>query len=78
MKVGVSIPDGVFAEAEDVARQLHAKRSDIYTRALRSFIADHAPERVRDALDRVVEQVGAEPDAFAQRAARGIFDRTEW
>ena len=39
------IPDGVFAEAESLAKQLRATRSEIYSRALGEFLGRHAPDR---------------------------------
>lgn len=78
MKVAVSIPDPVFAEAELLARRLKTTRSQIYARALDAFVGAHAPDRVTEAIDAVVDEVGAEPDAFTRAAARRVFDRTEW
>jgi metal-responsive CopG/Arc/MetJ family transcriptional regulator len=78
MKVAVSIPDDVFAEADRLAARLKTSRSDVYARALDAFVADHAPDRVTEAIDRVVDIVGAESDDFAKAAARGTFDRVEW
>jgi metal-responsive CopG/Arc/MetJ family transcriptional regulator len=34
MKVAVSIPDDVFAEAEALAKRMKSSRSEIYSRAL--------------------------------------------
>jgi metal-responsive CopG/Arc/MetJ family transcriptional regulator len=78
MKVAVSIPDPVFSEAEALARRLNASRSEIYARALDAFVATHAPDRVTEALNAVVDLGCAEPDAFARRAARRTLERNEW
>ena len=78
MKVAVSIPDDVFAETESLAKQLKASRSEIYARALHEFLGRHAPERVTDLMNRVVKEVGSEPNSFSARAARGVLKRTEW
>jgi metal-responsive CopG/Arc/MetJ family transcriptional regulator len=78
MKVAVSIPDPVFAEAERLAKRLKTTRSDIYARALGAFVATHAPDRVTQAMNEVVDAVGAVPDEFAKAAARRVFDRVEW
>lgn len=78
MKVAVSIPDPVFSEAEILAKQLKASRSEVYSRALREFLGRHAPDRVTEQMNRTVASVGEESDAFSQRAARRILKRVEW
>lgn len=78
MKIAVSIPDALFADAEALAARLETSRSDIYARALAEFVGHHAPERVTAAMNRVVDAVGAEPASFSQAAARRALSRTEW
>jgi metal-responsive CopG/Arc/MetJ family transcriptional regulator len=78
MKVAVSIPDEVFADAEIFARHVKASRSEIYSRALREFLCSHSPERVTEQMNNVVRDVGVEPDAFRAQAVRQIFKRTQW
>lgn len=78
MKVAVSIPDDVFAEAEALAKRLKSSRSEIYSRALREFIGTHAPDRVTERMNAVVREVGPEPDAFSAEAGRRVLKSTEW
>jgi metal-responsive CopG/Arc/MetJ family transcriptional regulator len=78
MKVAVSIPDDVFAEAESLAKQLKASRSEIYSRALGEFLGRHAPDRVTEQMNQVIASVGEEGDPFSQRAARRVLRRVEW
>lgn len=78
MKVAVSIPDPVFAEAEALATRLKTSRSEIYARALRAFVGDHAPDRVTGAMNDVVDAVGSTPDVFTGAAAQRVFDHVEW
>jgi metal-responsive CopG/Arc/MetJ family transcriptional regulator len=79
MKVAVSIPDDVFEEAEGLARRLKASRSEVYSRALSEFLGRHAPEQITERMNRVAEDVGVEePDTFRAKAARRVFERTEW
>ena len=78
MKVAVSIPNAIFAETETLAKRLKTSRSDIYGRALHEFLGRHAPERVTELMNRVVQEIGDEPDAFSARAARRVLERTEW
>ncbi|MGI8925124.1 MAG: hypothetical protein ACR2HN_00590 [Tepidiformaceae bacterium] len=78
MKAAVSIPNDVFAEAEELARELKTSRSGLYSRALREFLTRHRPDQVTEALDRACEAVGQEPSGFRRQAARRVFERTEW
>ena len=78
MKVAVSIPDGVFAEVEDLVRELKTSRSEIYARALAAFIGTHDPDRVTKAMNAVVDAVGPAPDEFVEAAARRVLGRSEW
>jgi metal-responsive CopG/Arc/MetJ family transcriptional regulator len=78
MKVAVSIPDDIFAEAEALAKRLKTSRSDIFSRALGEFIGHHAPDRVTDLMNDVVREVGEEPDAFRAAAGRRVLKNSEW
>lgn len=78
MKVAVSIPDDVFAEAEALAKRLNSSRSEIYSRALGEFIGHHAPDRVTELMNDVVRDVSPEPDAFSIAAGRQVLKKNEW
>ena len=78
MKVAVSIPDPVFAEAESLAAEMKASRSEIYSRALREFVGRHAPDRITEQMNAVVSEVGEKTDPFSRRAARRVLQRVEW
>ena len=78
MKVAVSIPDPVFTEAEILAKRFGTSRSELYSRALGEFIGMHAPERVTEGMNSVVDAIDQAPDAFTAAAARRVFDHVEW
>ncbi len=78
MKIAVSIPEDVFAEAEELARRQRMSRSRLYSRALAEYAARHAPDRVTEAMNQVVDEVGAGFDPFVERAARVTLARVEW
>jgi metal-responsive CopG/Arc/MetJ family transcriptional regulator len=77
MKTAVSIPDEVFEEAERLASELKTSRSQLYSRALQEFVARHAPDRMTEAMNRVVDEVGSEIDEFSGRAWRRVLRRVE-
>ena len=78
MKTAVSIPDDVFERAERLARRTKKSRSQLYSDALKEYVARHAPEDVTDALDRVCAQLGNPADGFVALATLRILNRSEW
>jgi metal-responsive CopG/Arc/MetJ family transcriptional regulator len=78
MKTAVSIPDVVFEEAERLAAGLHTSRSQLYSRALQEFVARHSPDRLTEAMNRVVDEVGTELAEFSRKASRRVLERNEW
>jgi metal-responsive CopG/Arc/MetJ family transcriptional regulator len=78
MKTAVSIPDDVFERAERFAKQARRSRSEVYSAALRDYVARHAPDDVTEAMNRVCEAEGIQADKFVGAAARRVLERTEW
>jgi len=78
MKTAVSVPDDVFHSAERLARRERRSRSEVYSAALREYVARHSPDEITEALDDVVGDVGPGADPFVSRAAERILQRTEW
>jgi predicted transcriptional regulator len=77
MKTAISIPDDVFEDAERLARRLGHSRSQLYSRALREFVARHEPDHVTAVLDEMCTGELA-ADVFVARAGRRAIERTEW
>jgi metal-responsive CopG/Arc/MetJ family transcriptional regulator len=78
MKTAVSIPDEIFAQAERLANRAKRSRSEVYASALAEYVARHAPDRVTEAMDRVLDQIDEREAEFAARSARQTLERTEW
>ena len=78
MKTAVSTPDDIFADAERLAKALKKSRSQLYSHALREYVARHAPDEVTQALDEVCGNVGEEDDGFAASVSRRTLQRSEW
>lgn len=78
MKTAISVPDDVFESAERLARRECRSRSEVYSAALREYVARHSPDEVTDALDRVISDVGDAVDPFVEQAAARILERTKW
>lgn len=78
MKTAVSVPDELFEKVERLARRGKRSRSEVYSAALREYVARHAPDEVTAALDSVCEPEPAEPDRFLSAAARKLLESSEW
>jgi metal-responsive CopG/Arc/MetJ family transcriptional regulator len=78
MKTAISIPDDVFAKADRLARRLKQSRSQLYSRAVREYVARHSDDDVTSALDALYAQESAGCDEFGQAAAKRTLERSEW
>ena len=78
MKIAVSVPDDVFEEAERLARRTKRSRSEVYSRALAEYVARHAPDRVTEAMDRVLSEIGESTDRFVRVASHRVLKRSDW
>ncbi|MDA8204120.1 MAG: ribbon-helix-helix protein, CopG family [Chloroflexi bacterium] len=79
MKTAISVPDDLFAQVDRLARRSRRSRSEVYSAALREYVARHAPDEVTAGLDAVLADLG-QPDAadFTGTAARRTLASTEW
>lgn len=78
MKTAISVPDELYAEAEQLARRLQRPRSRLYADAMREYLARHNPDAVTEALNRVCESVGERTDPDIAAAGRRLLERVEW
>ena len=78
MKTAISIPDDVFAAADELARELGQSRSHLYAQAVREYLARHSSDSVTEALDSVWADVQDEDRSFAAEAGRRALERAEW
>ena len=77
MKTVVSIPGDVFAKAERFARHAKRSRSEVFSAALKEYIARHSPDEVTAAINQALESIGDQEDEFVSAAARRILEKTE-
>ena len=77
MKTAISIPDDLFADAEQLARELNKSRSRLYCDAVREYVARHSAESITEALDRVCGEVDCRSDT-SRAAARRTLERSDW
>ena len=78
MKTEVSIPDEIFEKVERLAEREQRSRSEVYSAALREYVAHHAPDETTEAMNQACDRVGTGPDGFLTVAAHRVMERVEW
>ena len=65
MKTAISIPDSLFNAAEQLAKRLGISRSELFQRAMRTFLQDNKQEGITEALNSIYEnqddELGLDP-----------------
>lgn len=78
MKTAISVPDAIFEQAEKLARRMQKSRSQLYSDALREYVARNDPATVTAALDVLYEGEDPGPDTFVSESARRTLRSTDW
>jgi metal-responsive CopG/Arc/MetJ family transcriptional regulator len=80
MKTAVSVPNDVFQQVERLAKRAGRSRSEVYSAALREYVARHAPDEVTETLNHTMDQLGddASLDPFVRQGSRRTLDAAEW
>jgi metal-responsive CopG/Arc/MetJ family transcriptional regulator len=78
MKTAVFIPDDVFAGAERLAKRTKKSRSQLFSDAVREYLARHPADEATEAMDRVCAGLGRSADGFTSAAGGRILERSEW
>jgi metal-responsive CopG/Arc/MetJ family transcriptional regulator len=78
MKTAISIPDTVYQQAEQAARQMKMTRSELYTKAVASFLERHHAQDITEKLNEVYAQDSSAlaPEFAAAQAA--LLAAEEW
>jgi len=77
MKITVSIPDDVFNGAERLARCTKKSRSQLFSDALKEYVARHAPEEITEVMNAAWAKMGNPQDAFVSSATARLLRRSE-
>lgn len=78
MNLEISIPDGLYAAAEQVAKQLRVSRSELYRRALRAYLGVHRDSGVTDALNAVYATEPSAIDPVLAQLQSACLRSEEW
>ncbi len=73
MKTAISIPDAVFEQAEEAAKEFKMSRSEFYTTALREFLIEKQTTHITERLNQVYEEESSTLDpTLAQMQASSL------
>jgi metal-responsive CopG/Arc/MetJ family transcriptional regulator len=78
MKTAISIPDPIFEQAEEVAKQLRMSRSELYTTALREFLQERQTAHVIERLNQVYTEESSNLDPMLVRMQVSSLPVEEW
>ena len=78
MKTAISIPNDIFVSAEQLAKRLNMSRSELYTRAIKQYIADCRHTGVKEKLDQVYASDTASIDPAILDAQAISIPEEEW
>ncbi len=78
MKTAISVPNPVFESAEELAAELGISRSELYSRALASFLVAHRSEGVTATLDKVYASEPSALDPVLEQIQWLSVSRDEW
>ena len=78
MKTAISIPDTIFQQAEKAARQMKVSRSELYTKAIASFLERHHAQDITGKLNEVYaqESLALAPEFAAAQTA--LLTTEDW
>ena len=79
MKTAISIPDPVFKTAERLAKRLGLSRSELYVRAISSYVEKHKGQKVTEILNEIYgskENQGLEP-GFKRAQMKTVY-KDKW
>ena len=57
MKTAISLPDALYEDAEEAAREMGIPRSQLYARAVSEFLQRHKREEITQRLNDVYERM---------------------
>jgi predicted transcriptional regulator len=78
MKTAISIPDDVFADAERLTQRLKKSRSQLYTEAIREYVARHDADTITEKLNRIYDAGDLPLDPMVAAMSAKVLERTDW
>lgn len=76
MKTAISIPDDLFDAADQLAHGMGISRSQLYSRAVESYVKENNRQMITEAIDRVLAETTSELDPLWVSAQARALDKT--
>jgi len=78
MKTAISLPDPLFEAAEELAKGLGMSRSELYSRALETFIRSHRGASVTEKLNEIYKDQRSELDPVIAAMQSASLPSDKW
>ncbi|HZX13599.1 MAG TPA: hypothetical protein VFF49_04290 [Thermodesulfobacteriota bacterium] len=78
MKTAISIPDSIFESAEVLAHRLGISRSELYAKAVSTYLKRHRNDRVTEALNKIYGEEISTLDSVIQDLQFISLTKDEW
>ncbi len=78
MKIAISLPESIFEEAEQFARNGKKSRSQLYVAALKEYLSRHASDNITQTMNSVCDCLEKQDTEFANAAALKILSSEPW
>lgn len=78
MKTAISLPDPLFAAAEQFAQEQGWSRSELYVRALQAYLQAHRYHGITAALDHIYSTESSDLDPAVTAAQARMLPRDAW
>ena len=78
MKTAISIPDPLFAQAEQVAKRLRISRSKLYATAIAEFVNAHGSRDVTERLNEIYAKENSKLDPVLHAIQLRSLPREDW
>lgn len=78
MKTAISIPDDLFADAEQMAETLGMSRSELFRTALEEYMERHRADRITERLNEIYSQEDSSIDPVIERLQFETLDSEDW
>lgn len=78
MKTAISIPDKTFEAAEQLVKRLGISRSELYSKAISSYIKEHRNDSVTEALNEIYADEKSSLDQTTQYLQFTSISKDKW
>jgi predicted transcriptional regulator len=78
MKTAISIPNDVFASAEELAKKLGRSRSQLYAQALHNFVETHHADDITKKLDAIYSHTDSSLNPSLQTLQSRSLPKDRW